>query len=199
MPANVELFRARRHIIELKANWKVCVENFSECYHCEVVHKSLTSGVLDPETYHITVYEGHHRHLSAAAAEDKANYSFDPTATPHGNELASFLVWPTCGIQVYPGGYLNTFRYAPISTGHTRQIVDWYVTTPEPSTSEKLMIEAHIATTLGEDIEIVESVQRGLENIGYDTGTLMVDDQDSIRSEHSVADLKRRVRAALDI
>ena len=34
-------------------NWKVSVENYSECYHCPVNHPTFAEGVIKPETYDI--------------------------------------------------------------------------------------------------------------------------------------------------
>ena len=34
-------------------NWKVSVENYSECYHCALNHPAFSSGVIKPETYNI--------------------------------------------------------------------------------------------------------------------------------------------------
>jgi choline monooxygenase len=48
----------------MAANWKNSVENFSECYHCPGQHKGLIEGGLDLESYHITVHDGHHSHVS---------------------------------------------------------------------------------------------------------------------------------------
>ena len=45
-------FHARAESDEYACNWKICVENFLECYHCAVAHPSL-SKVLDvsPDAY----------------------------------------------------------------------------------------------------------------------------------------------------
>lgn len=32
-------------------NWKVSVENYSECYHCSLNHHTFSNGVIRPETY----------------------------------------------------------------------------------------------------------------------------------------------------
>ena len=36
-----------------KCNWKVSVENYSECYHCSLNHPTFSQGVVKPETYDI--------------------------------------------------------------------------------------------------------------------------------------------------
>ena len=39
------VFDARAEADEYDANWKVCVENFLECYHCAVAHPSLAKAI----------------------------------------------------------------------------------------------------------------------------------------------------------
>jgi glycine betaine catabolism A len=38
--ANLSLGRRIRH--DVKANWKLIIENFMECYHCATIHPELT-------------------------------------------------------------------------------------------------------------------------------------------------------------
>ena len=45
--------RSRDWIIN--ANWKLVVENFLECYHCPVAHKSFSKLIdVDPDSYRLT-------------------------------------------------------------------------------------------------------------------------------------------------
>ena len=45
-------FHARAVSDEYAANWKVCVENFLECYHCAVAHPTLTKALdVSPDRY----------------------------------------------------------------------------------------------------------------------------------------------------
>ncbi|MEM7424267.1 MAG: aromatic ring-hydroxylating dioxygenase subunit alpha, partial [Pseudomonadota bacterium] len=34
-----------------QCNWKVSVENYSECYHCTLNHPTFSTGVVQPKTY----------------------------------------------------------------------------------------------------------------------------------------------------
>ena len=53
-PAGLEYHgRSRDWVIE--ANWKLVVENFLECYHCPVAHKSFSKLIdVDPDSYRLT-------------------------------------------------------------------------------------------------------------------------------------------------
>jgi phenylpropionate dioxygenase-like ring-hydroxylating dioxygenase large terminal subunit len=54
------------------------------------------------------------------------------------------------------------------------------------------------ATTVEEDIRIVESVQRGLNSKGYHPGPLVLDPNCGVNSEHSVEKLQQWMREAID-
>ena len=44
--------------VEERCNWKVSVENYSECYHCRLNHPTFATGVVDADSYDI-VTQGH--------------------------------------------------------------------------------------------------------------------------------------------
>ena len=53
-PRLAQLRHIRRAEFELHANWKVAIDNFLECYHCPMVHKSLVAA-RDLDHYRIAV------------------------------------------------------------------------------------------------------------------------------------------------
>ena len=52
------------------------------------------------------------------------------------------------------------------------------------------------ATTVEEDIHLVESVQRGLNSRGYRPGPLVIDPKFGVNSEHSLVTLQQWMREA---
>ena len=54
------------------------------------------------------------------------------------------------------------------------------------------------ATTVEEDIHLVESVQRGLGSRGYRPGPLVIDPCGGVNSEHPVMHLQKWMRDAID-
>jgi phenylpropionate dioxygenase-like ring-hydroxylating dioxygenase large terminal subunit len=183
---------------ELEANWKVVLENYSECYHCVTAHPSFTRGTVEPASYRIVPHGLYQSHISKAKPDETANYAFDRTATAHGDEFAGWLIWPLTAFQVYPGGYVNSFRWVPIAVDRTVLDVDWYLPRAGPTAEEREMIDLHIRTTLQEDVDLVASVQQGLRSRGYDSGPLMIDGSDTGKSEHGVLALQELVREALE-
>ena len=93
-------------------NWKVSVENYSECYHCSLNHPTFATGVVKPETYDIQP-QGHClRHTTECQNLDAMNYPID-LDVPHGGEYSSWFLWPMFSFQVYPGNRLNTYHWRP--------------------------------------------------------------------------------------
>ncbi|MEL6480052.1 MAG: SRPBCC family protein, partial [Pseudomonadota bacterium] len=54
------------------------------------------------------------------------------------------------------------------------------------------------ATTVEEDIHLVESVQRGLRSRGYVPGPLVLDPECGLNSEHSIRTLQAWMREGAD-
>ncbi|MBT5434641.1 MAG: aromatic ring-hydroxylating dioxygenase subunit alpha [Rhodospirillaceae bacterium] len=177
-------------------NWKVSVENYSECYHCKLRHPTFASGVIDPESYDVSP-QGHClRHTTRSAQSEKMTYAID-TPNPHAREYSSWFLWPTISFQVYPGSVLNTYLWR--ATDHRQVTVTrgWY--TPEGVASEQvdLLAQQDLETTVAEDILIVESVQRGLESGSYEPGPLVIDPEGGVMSEHSIAAIYGWLQEAL--
>ncbi|MEM7189411.1 MAG: aromatic ring-hydroxylating dioxygenase subunit alpha, partial [Pseudomonadota bacterium] len=55
-------------------NWKVSVENYSECYHCSLNHKTFATGVVKPETYDIQPQGYCLRHTTECQNLDQMTY-----------------------------------------------------------------------------------------------------------------------------
>lgn len=180
-----------------RCNWKVTVENYSECYHCRLNHPTFAKGVIDPETYNI-MPQGHClRHTSVAANLDRMTYEIDAEANEHVTDYSSWFLWPAFSFQVYPGNRLNTYHWRPNGVTETTVIRGWYeVEGRDPETVLKLA-EQDRETTFAEDVRLVESVQRGLNSRGYRPGPLVIDPDFGVNSEHSIRALHEWTRAAL--
>ena len=92
----------------LKANWKVAIENYSECYHCELIHKALVSGILDFESYRIDVIGRGHRHFSRPKSVTERSYEFIETEQ---DEFLAWWLWPNFSFQNYPGGRVHVWQW----------------------------------------------------------------------------------------
>lgn len=189
-----ELTFVHRTEAHLKANWKVAIENYAECYHCELIHKNLVRHVLDFDSYSIKVIGKGQKHLSRPQLGTARAYDFDESSD---SEFVAWWMWPNFSFQNYPGGRVHVWNWTPIDIGHTRLTVDWYFPKLEMEDWERNLIQNHAATTFAEDQEIINSVQQGLASRGYESGPLMIDADKSRYSEHAVAAIQQFWRDAM--
>ncbi len=183
--------------IEAPCNWKVTVENYSECYHCAVAHPTFARGVIDPKAYRIEV-KGHCLHHSTRAApSDAMAYDIDDGADPHATDYGSWFLWPSFSFQVYPGGLLNSYLWRPRGPTETTVWRGWYTLDGAPSAVVEALARQDLATTVAEDVALVGAVQRGLASRGYTAGPLVIDPAGGVDSEHAIDAIAGWVRAAL--
>ena len=163
-------FRERR-TYDMKANWKIVVENFLECYHCAIAHKGFAN-LIDLKEYTVIP----HRYFStqrgplktsSTAREDTACFSREGG----GQEGLYNYLWPNFMANLYPGrGNASTNIILPVAPDRTLAIYDFYF---EEGMPEAATMVAFIDQVQQEDIIICESVQRGLSSGFYDQGRLM--------------------------
>ena len=178
-------------------NWKVSVENYSECYHCSLNHPTFATGVVKPETYDIQPQGYCLRHTTECQNLDAMTYDID-SGFAHSHEYSSWFLWPMFSFQVYPGNVLNTYHWRAISADQVVVWRGWYSIDGADDEAIRRLAQQDRATTVEEDIHLVESVQRGLQSRGYVPGPLVVDPGCGVNSEHSILHLQSWMRAAVD-
>ncbi|MDH3689035.1 MAG: aromatic ring-hydroxylating dioxygenase subunit alpha [Gammaproteobacteria bacterium] len=192
-----ELTLAHRRSYEIKANWKNIMENYSECYHCPMSHPSFANGVVDMQSYRITLNDIHHSHKSRSKPPQDRAYKFNGDVTAHAQEFGGWFIWPNLAIEVYPGGNLNVFHVMPVAPEVSLQHIEWYFLDNTPTQEETEIVQFLHDTVRLEDVELCESVQRGLRSRGYHQGRLVVDPERTDASEHAVHHFQSLVRSAL--
>lgn len=184
------------HWVEIpeECNWKVSVENYSECYHCQLNHKTFSNGVVQPATYDIQPQGYCLRHTTECQNLDQMSYPIDLSSNKHAGDYSSWFLWPMVSFQVYPGNILNTYHWRPVD--HERVVVwrGWYSIDGEESDVVRNLAKQDRETTVEEDIHLVQSVQKGLKSRGYKPGPLVVDPQSGVNSEHSIKVLQQWMR-----
>lgn len=178
-------------------NWKVSVENYSECYHCSLNHPTFATGVVKPETYDIQP-QGHClRHTTECQNLDAMTYDI-ASGFAHSHEYSSWFLWPMFSFQVYPGNILNTYHWRAVDSDHVVVWRGWYSVDGADDETVRRLAQQDRATTVEEDIHLVESVHRGLKSRGYVPGPLVVDPANGVNSEHSIMHLQAWMRDAVD-
>lgn len=178
-------------------NWKVSIENYSECYHCSLNHPTFSTGVVKPETYDIQPQGYCLRHTTECNSLEQMTYDIN-SGFENNDQYSSWFLWPMFSFQVYPGNLLNTYHWRPVDAGRAVVWRGWYSVGGEESATVRQMAVQDRETTVEEDIHLVESVQRGLKSRGYRPGPLVVDPACGVNSEHSIMHLQRWMKEALE-
>jgi len=180
-----------------KCNWKVSVENYSECYHCALNHPTFANGVVKPETYDIQPQGKCLRHTTECQKLENMTYDIQ-SGFDHHDAYSSWFLWPMFSFQVYPGNVLNTYHWRAIDAGHVVVWRGWYSVDGQEDQIIRTLAVQDRATTVEEDIHLVESVQRGLLSRGYRPGPLVIDPDHGVNSEHPIMHLQRWMREAIE-
>lgn len=178
-----QLTFGRRLSYDIKSNWKNVVDNFLECYHCPTAHKDFCD-LVDMDTYKVTTHGIYSSHM--AEAGQGANSAYDvsnATVRTH----AVWWLWPTTCLMRYPGrSSMIVLNIVPVGPERTLETYDFFLETPEPDAMELDAMRYLDDVLQVEDINLVESVQRGMKTPAFTQGRIVSDPSGSGKSEHAV-------------
>ena len=161
-------FERRRY--ELKCNWKVFVDNYLDGgYHVPHLHKGLDS-VLDYSNYTIENGERFCLQSSPMVATSEGEIA----AVRSGQRALYYWLYPNFMINYYEG-MLDTNLVRPLAIDRTEVIFDFYFTDVSAPARERNLASVTVGDRIQqEDLDICESVQRGLNSRAYQAGRLSV-------------------------
>lgn len=171
-----------------KAGWKVVVDNYVECYHCNHAHPDFSS-LICMEKYQTDTGPYWSRQLAGEIRHENTAYTVDPEV---GYQSSSFwFVWPNTTFNIMPGSEeLAVFAIRPIDAltssfeGHLLSA----------NGDEHKARNDYTANVLApEDIALCESVQRGLMSKGYSQGPIITGDKASGEGEQGIHHFHRLV------
>jgi choline monooxygenase len=171
--AGVDVDRIRflsRDESEYEANWKLCAENFLECYHCPVAHPGFSAAIdVSPEAYALERSGGRMSQNGAPRPEPRSDYDLAGEV-----ERGQFhLLFPGTVINVMPGRpNLSIGPIVPLAPDRTHRFLDYFVEpdAPEEWIADFLAFDAQVGA---EDRELVERVQAGVRSGLLDGGRLL--------------------------
>jgi Rieske 2Fe-2S family protein len=154
---------AARHSYRVRANWKVIVENYHECYHCPLIHPELCQ-VSPPNS-------GANYDLPGAwVGGEMALRKGAETMSLSGRSAGTFLsgvdrhsvrylgLFPNLLLSLHPD-YVMTHRLMPVEPGLSDVECSWYM--PEGVSDPSYAVEFWDRTNR-QDWAACESVQRGI-------------------------------------
>jgi phenylpropionate dioxygenase-like ring-hydroxylating dioxygenase large terminal subunit len=158
---------------EIKCNWKLTLDNNTECYHCATVHPGFRSEYhVDRDNYRITAFERSFAHISSHKDGHEQPAGWDDF---HVNYL-----FPNFMLSGRGNEYFYTYTYVPVDAQTTVQHNDYFF--PE-SYSDAEVDEAveDIAQIMREDWAVFERVQVGLRSGMIAHGRLLKDEERLLR------------------
>jgi Rieske 2Fe-2S family protein len=170
-----QLRRAERREYEVRANWKVLVENYHECYHCPLIHPELcaVSTPTSGRNYDLPgAWVGGsmdlREHAETMSLDGRSHGAYLPGAP---RDTVRYLgLFPDLLISLHPD-YVMTHRLVPRAPDLTWVECSWYVP-PETADADYARAVAFWDRTNGQDWAACESVQRGLASPHYRPGPL---------------------------
>jgi glycine betaine catabolism A len=123
---------ARRIEYQVRANWKLIVQNYSECNHCSLVHPELVKK-SPPTSGHNDLTEGPflggfmELHHEVGSMTMTGNVSAEPIPTVKGLDLDRvyyYSIFPNMLLSLHPD-YVMYHTLTPISPTETRVTCDW--------------------------------------------------------------------------
>jgi len=159
-----------RRAYMLNCNWKVFVDNYLDGgYHVPHLHKGLDS-VLDYPRYTIENGERFCLQSSPIVGGDDEGVG----SARSGQRALYYWLYPNFMINLYEG-VIDTNLVRPITVDRTQVIFDFYFTDVSETAREHNCASVEIGDRIQlEDLDICESVQRGLGSRAYKAGRLSV-------------------------
>ncbi len=178
--------RRRAEYFPIRANWKVYMDNFLECYHCPPAHP----GFLRDLTFDDLTYTGHD-----LWAKQKSG-----TRRPGGDKQIFWTLFPTfvfwnAGTLEKPAIHAMNFA---IPDGPARTYAGPMDVYRLPGEEDREEWRPDWGDVGGEDKALCESVQKGLASLGYDRGRVIYD-PDGGNNEGAMHAFQRFVVRALGI
>jgi choline monooxygenase len=167
-------FHARAESDEYACNWKICVENFLECYHCAVAHPGL-SRVIDVSADAYGLEARGQLASQFGAPRDDGAYAEGEVARGQFH-----LMFPGTVVNVMPGKpNLSIGPVVPRGPERTYRFLDYFVgpDVDEEWLADYLALDDQVGA---EDRRLVENVQRGVASGGLEAGTLLPESEQLI-------------------
>ena len=155
----------------LNCNWKVFVDNYLDGgYHVPHLHKGLNR-VLDYSSY--TIENGEQFCLQSSPIVSPDHFD-EVGAVRTGGRALYYWLYPNFMMNYYEGVF-DTNLVRPLAVDRTEVVFDFYFADVTESARERNLASINVGDRIQqEDLDICESVQRGLRSQAYEAGRLSV-------------------------
>ncbi len=174
-----ELELVERWVYQLKANWKLIIQNYSECLHCPIAHPLLQkhshymSG--DNEPPHATYLGGRmdlRDGVKSLTIDGTSHRSCLPgLSAADQRHVYYYCILPNFLLNLHPD-YMLTFTLWPRAVDHTEILCEWHFHPDEiskPGFNAKDAVDFWELTNK-QDWELSNRAQAGISSKGYQPG-----------------------------
>jgi glycine betaine catabolism A len=178
---------AARHDYVVKANWKIVIENYQECYHCAMIHPELcaVSPPRSGENYPVpragawvggwmALRDGADTMALSGKSGGRALRGLDARAR---REVIYLVLFPNVLLSLHPD-YVMTHVLTPLGPDRTRVRCSWSFSAEDgrrPGFDPSYAVDFWDITNR-QDFSACESVQRGLASEHWTPGQLAPDE-----------------------
>lgn len=185
-----EFARVRTVEYPVECNWKVYVDNYLECDHCDLNHPSFVDS-LAMDDYEIAAAEDHVAQYGAIHRDSDMDSPYDDRVDPSvAGRYFSAWVWPNVTIDVTPRS-LEVARVRPDDHDRTTVVVDYYNREGAVTDAWEEGF-AFSSQVMREDVALCERQHAGLAGGTFEQGRLGP-------AEHGVHRFQTLVRERLDV
>ncbi|MEO0683087.1 MAG: aromatic ring-hydroxylating dioxygenase subunit alpha [Pseudomonadota bacterium] len=177
------------HSYRCEANWKVLIDNYLECYHCQMAHPEFDALMAIPDS-RFALFRNftHQRAPTKGRAENKA-FPLDLTYDVLVGEF--WWMFPNTTFGRFPG--VQNFyasRYDPDGPGAARRLTLSLApaepTDPGAAQRDRMRSDWVNGVVSAEDRALCEAVQRGMSRTGFVHGWYVASPEDHGISEHAM-------------
>ncbi|MFG1706432.1 aromatic ring-hydroxylating dioxygenase subunit alpha [Nonomuraea sp. M3C6] len=195
-PAAIERYHVdkltlgRRIVYDVRANWKLIVENFMECYHCATIHPELTAVLPEfASGYAAQYYVGH----GAEFAERAEGFTVDGSAgfgklpdvsQDQDRRYYAITVKPQVFVNLVPD-HVILHRMFPMAADRTVVECDWLYHPDVVASGADVSSSVELFHRVNEqDFDACERTQPGMSSRAYRDGGVLVPSEHHISIFH---------------
>lgn len=177
------------HTYQCRSNWKVMIDNYLECYHCQMAHPDFNEMMEIPDSRFSMFPNFTYQH---APTKMKAENRAFPLDLEHDVLVGEFWwLFPNITLGRFPGVqnfYIS--RFDPLEPGltsrHTLSLEPAEPTDKGAVERGRLRSEWSTNVVSQEDRALCENVQRGMAQRGFEHGWYVTDLDNHGISEHAM-------------
>lgn len=180
----------KRIVYDVKANWKLIIENFMECYHCATIHPELTEVLPEfADGYAAQYYVGH----GAEFGEEVQGFTVDGSegldripgvSDDQDRRYYAITIKPQVFINLVPD-HVIFHRMYPVAVDRTIVECDWLYLPHVVESGKDVSRSVELFDRVNrQDFDACERTQPGMSSRMYAKGGVLVPSEHHIGAFH---------------